>query len=133
MGTNFYLHYDVCEHCRQGKRALHIGKSSVGWKFSLHVVPWYDMDDGRDAKDGGIDSLEKWQAEWAKPGTRISNEYDPYAPISIDEMMEIITERTHPSGELMAHHPGKPDPRSERNVEPGPPGSTYDLVTGEFS
>ena len=34
MGTNYYLHYDVCDHCDRYKE-LHIGKNSCGWKFVL--------------------------------------------------------------------------------------------------
>ena len=42
MGTNYYLHRprtNECEHCGRADEAppLHIGKSSSGWCFSLHV------------------------------------------------------------------------------------------------
>jgi len=39
MGTNYYIHYDVCEHCGKAKRVWHIGKKSAGWCFTLHVEP----------------------------------------------------------------------------------------------
>jgi hypothetical protein len=33
MGTNYYLRTDICPHCGRYEEELHIGKSSVGWKF----------------------------------------------------------------------------------------------------
>jgi len=39
MGTNYYHETGVCEHCGHAKQRRHIGKSSFGWCFSLHVEP----------------------------------------------------------------------------------------------
>ena len=41
MGTNYYFEdsSEVCECCGRGAESLHIGKSSGGWCFSLHVMP----------------------------------------------------------------------------------------------
>lgn len=36
MGTNYYLIEDICPHCKKGD-SIHIGKSSVGWRFCLRV------------------------------------------------------------------------------------------------
>lgn len=33
MGTNFYLETDFCPCCGKPKNKIHLGKSSVGWKF----------------------------------------------------------------------------------------------------
>lgn len=33
MGTNYYLHTDVCKHCKRSADRVHIGKSSSGWPF----------------------------------------------------------------------------------------------------
>jgi hypothetical protein len=33
MGTNYYLHTDVCPHCKRSAERVHIGKSSAGWPF----------------------------------------------------------------------------------------------------
>ena len=54
MGTNYYLHEpptNKCEHCgrQDEKEPLHIGKSSVGWVFALHIIP-----------EMGIEDLEDW-------------------------------------------------------------------------
>ena len=49
MGTNFYLHAPACAHCGHAEEPLHLGKSSAGWCFSLHVYPdkllcdWQDI------------------------------------------------------------------------------------------
>lgn len=50
MGTNYFLHSQQCPHCGvERKDKMHLGKSSAGWCFSLHVYPalelndWFDM------------------------------------------------------------------------------------------
>jgi len=49
MGTNFYLHAPACSHCGHAEEPLHLGKSSAGWCFGLHIYPdkllcdWQDM------------------------------------------------------------------------------------------
>jgi hypothetical protein len=37
MGTNYYLREDICDTCNR-YREVHIGKSSVGWKFTFNVI-----------------------------------------------------------------------------------------------
>ena len=67
MGTNYYWSEEACQspckHCRGGDR-LHIGKSSGGWCFSLHVIPYE-----------GINTLDDWKAKFALPGSEIVDEY----------------------------------------------------------
>ncbi len=127
MGTNYYLHKSVCEHCGRGDEPQHIGKSSGGWCFSLHV-------------NDTVRSLDDWRAEWSRPGVVIKNEYGEVVPP--DEMERIILERAWPrrkdsSFDYVGNH-----------AEPGPNGlirhkigrwriahgdGTYDLIPGEFS
>lgn len=80
MGTNYYL--ETGEHCptcgRGDEEELHIGKSSAGWCFSLHVIP-----------DEGINSLSDWERVFNK-GV-IFNEYQER--ITADDMLRIITRR----------------------------------------
>lgn len=120
MGTNYYFH---------DKRTLHIGKSSGGWCFSLHVIP-----------EDGINTLEDWQAIWNKQGI-IRNEYGER--ISISDMENIITKRS-----WAAKNQESEQWYRENNAEPGPhnlarskvglhcighgPG-VWDYITGEFS
>lgn len=37
MGTNYYAHYNICEHCHR-RDIIHIGKSSAGWTFTFHAT-----------------------------------------------------------------------------------------------
>ena len=65
MGTNYYLHpRPDCECCGRPFESLHIGKSSGGWCFSLHVIP-----------EDGINNLEDWRKLWNKPSALIKDEY----------------------------------------------------------
>lgn len=65
MGTNYYLYQKPeCEACGRPYKPLHIGKSSGGWCFSLHVIP-----------EQGINTLDDWRALWSQPGAYIVNEY----------------------------------------------------------
>ena len=79
MGTNYYWHEDICPHCKRTSEPIHIGKSSGGWCFALHILP-----------ELGITTLEDWQAKW-KTGV-ILDEYN--STISPDEMLQTITNRS---------------------------------------
>ena len=86
MGTNYYLKQECnapCEHC--DLQPLHIGKSSGGWVFSLHVYP--TVEDGQKC----IDDLDDWIELFTKNPTGIYDEYD--RPVTVLEMMHIITDR----------------------------------------
>lgn len=79
MGTNYYLEeQEPCPHCGRPYERLHIGKSSGGWCFSLHIIP-----------EKGINNLEDWRILWKNK--RIFDEYEK--EISHAEMLRIITER----------------------------------------
>lgn len=84
MGTNYYLVYnetidDTCPCCGHSiikKKELHLGKSSSGWTFALHVYPekgiytWADIQfeivyaikDGGYIKDGYGDEVVEYNA-----------------------------------------------------------------------
>jgi hypothetical protein len=52
MGTNFYVEKTsegCCEHCTTKER-IHLGKSSIGWKFSFYADPSWPRED----------ALKKW-------------------------------------------------------------------------
>mgnify|MGYP001570452077 FL=1 len=139
MGTNYYLYIKpACPICSHADEPLHIGKSSAGWCFSLHVDP-----------DSEIHSLYDWERLWMQPGTFIRNEYGD--DISVTEMRLIITTRTAP--EQWDTNPyGYRDWEEfhqQNHSEKGPYGllrhridglhcidhsaGTWDLITGEFS
>lgn len=81
MGTNYYHHTNICGHCGRGDEPKHIGKSSGGWCFSLHVYP-----------DQGIRTLEDWERIFRGHGTLIKDEYERV--ISADEMVDVIRNRS---------------------------------------
>lgn len=131
MGTNYYFYEKPpCPTCgHAGGERKHIGKSSGGWCFSLHVDP-----------DDGINSLDDWKHLFAQPGSYIKDEYGDQIPPP--EMLEIITNRkwrTQLHGEQF---------HRENHSQPGPNGllrhqigshcvghgeGTWDLIRGEFS
>jgi len=141
MGTNYYWTEDPCQspckHCDGGER-LHIGKSSWGWCFSLHVIP-YD----------GINSLNDWKAKFAVPGSRITNEYGEV--LSAEEMVRTITERhSHKDEDVKPYgYSSWEQFHRDNGSRPGPNGclrhkvdgvhcvgngeGTWDYITGEFS
>lgn len=78
MGTNYYMQEKPpCECCGRPFESKHIGKSSAGWCFSLHV-------------DDEIPDLEHWIRLWTDE-TVILDEYG--TRVSVNEMLKVITER----------------------------------------
>lgn len=88
MGTNYYLRKKNYLENRYDRSdaGFHIGKSSFGWAFSLHVVP------------GIAESLEDWKVLWSSEPFIIVDEYG--AEVPKEEMLSIITER----GKLSPEH-----------------------------
>jgi len=70
MGTNYYLKTDVCDHCERSEK-IHIGKSSFGWVFALHVIP-----------EKNLNCLADWLTTIAEPGNLIEDEYGAQIPLS---------------------------------------------------
>jgi len=140
MGTNYYsvkrgveeLDGDAFWDLRDGEgdAILHIGKSSGGWCFSLHVIP-----------ERGINDLWDWFDLLLDPDRIIVDEYREV--ISFSEMFRKITQR------------GRSDDKSwtermlqQNYAEPGPNNlvrhqighgcvkhgaGTWDCITGRFS
>ena len=77
MGTNYYLIKNPCSYCGRAEGREHIGKSSAGWCFSLHVTE-------------EIRGLEDWKRHFNE--NRIEDEYGQI--VSTQRMLEIITERS---------------------------------------
>lgn len=109
---------------------LHVGKSSSGWCFSLHIIP-----------ERGITTLGAWVAVFGDPERVIIDEYRD--EVDMEEMLRIITCRSR--REPCNWGPEKYD---QNYAEPGPnnlarhavgrgcvahgPG-TWDLISGVFS
>ncbi|MDO8414728.1 MAG: hypothetical protein Q7S87_00805 [Agitococcus sp.] len=88
MGTNYYLLGPAKASSAKNaeEEVTHIGKSSGGWCFSLHVMP-----------EEGIHDLVDWEKLWAQPGTCIKNEYGDL--ISLEKMRDVIMNRSWGDGE----------------------------------
>lgn len=86
MGTNFYVVGEACKHCGRSDPRRHIGKSSVGWVFSLHIYP-----------DEGINTFDDWKlillGNIYKIEDEYGNEFDPL------QMMKIIADRKAKNGD----------------------------------
>lgn len=114
MGTNYYLHKkEDCECCGRPFPPLHIGKSSGGWCFSLHVIP-----------EDNIRTLDDWRHLWMAEGTLIRNEYGER--ISVDEMEKTITKRS-----WRGNFPTRHDLDGYHCIGHGE--GTWDYIVGEFS
>ena len=99
MGTNYYININP-------NKQYHIGKSSYGWNFSLHVEP-----------SEGINSLQDIKRLWV--GKTIQDEYDDV--VTKRKMLNLITKRQHG---LSRHEV------SQFCIGHGP--GTWDLLIGEF-
>lgn len=77
MGTNYY---HVAETFDNVPDRIHIGKSSGGWCFALHV----------DAEQN-INGLDDWKNKFMAANSHIVNEYGD--TVSVDEMLDIILNR----------------------------------------
>ena len=73
MSTNYYAHIDLGGPVVK----LHIGKSSAGWCFALHVTD-------------EITSLDDWRKAWRCPWVTIVDEYGDV--ITTDAMVSTITD-----------------------------------------
>lgn len=128
MGTNYYIQFPECPTCKHAPERKHIGKSSAGWYFSLHVYP-----------EKGIKELDDWLPLFLKE--KIVDEYGK--PINIVEMLGVILFRYRPGPE--------PQPTWDNSIEAGNHGLVrspidgkrcighgknnlpYELCVGEFS
>ena len=77
MGTNYYFKQKE----NLTGEGIHIGKSSSGWCFSLHVVP-----------EQGINALEDWKRYFTIEGSVIVDEYS--RELTVSEMLNVIENRS---------------------------------------
>jgi hypothetical protein len=82
MGTNYYLHQRTGLPEPDHEIVLHIGKSSTGWCFSVHVMP-----------ERGINDLQDWVTliEQRASAAVIKDEYGE--ELQLQELLNIITDR----------------------------------------
>ena len=112
MGTNYYFYEkEPCEYCGRHYDPIHIGKSSAGWAFGMHVDP-----------DMGINNIDDWEERWEQPGSYIMNEYGE--EITVNEMKDVIKNRTWEGG-LYRHE-------IDNRHCCGHGEGTWDYILGEF-
>jgi hypothetical protein len=139
MGCNYYAKLDVCPHCGRAdeENTLHIGKSSGGWVFSLHV-------------DTELTSLQDWIKFLLAEPVQIVDEYG--REVTFQELMNVIRDRTW--DRVPVEYPNKwykseQEFLDKNQAEWGPNGllrsrvdgshcvghgeGTWDLIRGEFS
>jgi hypothetical protein len=138
MGTNYYeVAQPACPHCGRDHDQLHIGKSSAGWCFSLHVIPAMNLNDWPD-----------WESRLSD-GRPIEDEYGKR--ITLAELREIVTDRGRDGRDWEQSpygYPSWPEFHRRNHSQPGPKGllrhqlsrwcvghgaGTWDLLPGEFS
>ena len=138
MGTNYYL-YDrqTCLHCGKEPDPIHIGKSSYGWCFALHIIP-----------EESINDLKDWEKLWGFPGAVIKDEY--HREISTEGMKDIVTKRSYESttSDRFSYYKNEEDFHKVNDSIMGPFGlcraklsstcikhgnGTWDCIKGEFS
>jgi hypothetical protein len=132
MGTNYYAQgYGPCPICGHTPAPLHIGKSSAGWCFSLHVIPELGLHDWPD-----------WEDYLAQPRVTITDEYQD--TMSLEDLRLVVMARQWPADRTQSA-----TWYAENAAEPGPAGlararvdgrhcvghgaGTWDLICGEFS
>lgn len=142
LGTNFYsvkrgIDYEFSgahSELRGTEDFIHIGKSSMGWCFGLHIVPEF-----------GINTLEDWVRLFIDPDRIIINEYNEV--ISYTKMLGIITARSRPDpctwdAKMLHQNHAELGPgnlvrsRIDHGRIHGCVGhgdGTWDLITGDFS
>jgi hypothetical protein len=83
MGTNFYLREPACSHCGHQEEGLHLGKSSYGWCFSLHVYPEEFIYTWKDVLQHIIEAIND--------GSSIVDEYGDF--VALPDFVQTVTER----------------------------------------
>ena len=112
MSTNFYLRPipSECSCCGRAFEELHIGLSSGGWPFALHVIP-----------ERNLNTLEDWEKLWKD--TKKWAIFDEYRRTLSPEQMGIWVRNENPIFErpVDGHHC--------IGHGPGP----WDYIQGDFS
>lgn len=83
MGTNFYLHTDVCLDCGRPKEILHIGKSSMGWRFLFQAHP-------------GLTTWDAWRSALADSKNHIVDEYGQRVAFDLLELWIVKAQHLKP-------------------------------------
>jgi len=137
MSTNYYI------RLKGREKPLHIGKSSIGWAFSLHYIP------------GILENLDQWKDYINNKDNIVYNEYQQ--KVSVEELLDTITKRGYKGDTDNTYKPAASFmTKNEINefeidnhavydsniglwrqrayfVVSNPPNETYDIIEGDFS
>lgn len=133
MSTNFYLSPPQCPCCGHQAASIHLGKSSVGWTFGLHVRPEENINNWQDI----INLIKEKQADYWS----IRDEYGE--SYSFAQFVDVVCNRTTPrkipkDSEWLVMNYAQPGPNNliRRQLGKyciGHGDGTYDYLVGEFS
>ena len=143
MGTNYYaeIKSNPCPTCGHDpdSKTLHIGKSSCGWCFSLHVEP---------NNPNFPSNWDEWIELLSKPNVQIVDEYKE--PWLLEDFIPIVTDRSWRAKRtvLPDRYHSWSDYYNQNHAVPGPNNllrhrlgehciahgkGTWDLIVGGFS
>ena len=135
MGTNYFAAKiepgSYCDCCGRFdvEEKIHIGKSSIGWCFSLHVIP-----------EKNLNSLNDWKEYLKRKDIEILDEYGGI--YGEEELFNIITKRKRDdplnwNQEMLDKNSAEPGPNNlvrhkigNHCIAHGE--GPWDLITGEF-
>lgn len=135
MGTNYFAAKiepgSYCDCCGRFdvEEKIHIGKSSIGWCFSLHVIP-----------EKNLNSLDDWKEYLKRKDIEILDEYGGI--YGEEELVNIITKRKRDdtldwSQEMLDKNSAELGPNNLARHKLGDHcvahgDGPWDLITGEF-
>lgn len=118
MSNNYYyFEKEQCECCGRPFDPIHIGQSSHGWVFMLHIIP-----------EKGINNLDDWLKLFDTEESVIKDEYDQ--KVSKELMIDIITKREPAKNSISKQLYRIPITKYFCVSKGGP---TWDHVIGDFS
>jgi hypothetical protein len=89
MGTNYFLHTNICPHCKRSENQVHIGKSSMGWPFLFRGYPEKDCwPDGIPHPITGALEWEELMRVAIEKGGAIIDEYGTHH--TFDEFWQMV-------------------------------------------
>lgn len=123
MGTNYYYHTDICEHCKRSNK-IHVGKKSFGWAFHFRAH--------RVADDVSIISVSDWERFFKTTPGILADEYDRV----VEDPLKWLAELDRPTKQQQEDEDSPtrrgswsphPDPRTEWRDSEG-----FAFYDGEF-
>ena len=124
MGTNYYYHINICQHCNRSD-VFHVGKKSMGWSFHFR------------AHRDNIDGIPKilTSADWSRMFKTTAGILVDESEAVIDNPLEFLAKLDRPTPEQQAWE-DSPDQRGGYSLDPNREWRDIDgfyFYDGEFS